>query len=155
MPVNGAAKNFLKQYKFIIENDRLGDTSFQKASEFESDIEVNEYAEGGSVFNSKDAARVAFTNLTLTRGQSADDADMENWHLEASAAGDDIGGVGDSYKANTDIVNQQRDGGEGRRYRLFSAWPKRVKVGPWDNSSIEHVFNESELAFDFGFRVPA
>lgn len=154
MPVNGAPKNFLKQYKFIIENDRLGDTAFQKCSEFESTIEVNEYAEGGAIFNEKDAGRVSFTNVTLTRGLTVDDADLENWHLEAAAAGDDIGGVGDSYKSNTDIVNQQRDGSEGRRYRLFSSWPSRVKVGAWDNESSAHVVAEAELTFNFGVRVP-
>lgn len=154
MPVQGQPKNFLKQYKFIIECDRLGDTGFQKCSEFEADIEVNEYAEGGSIFNEKDAGRVSFSNVTLMRGQTVDDNDMENWQLECAAAGDDIGGVGDSYKANMDIVNQQRDGSTGRRYRLFQAWPKRVKVGPWDNSSSEHTFNEAEVTFNYGIRVP-
>lgn len=154
MPVQGQPKKFLKQYKFVIECDRLGDTGFQKCSEFESDIEVNEYAEGGAIFNEKDAGRLKFTNVTLMRGQTTDDNDIENWHLEASAAGDDIGGVGDSYKAQMDIVNQQRDGATGRRYRLFQAWPKRIKVGPWDNSSSEHTFNEAEIAFNYGIRVP-
>lgn len=154
MPVQGEAKKFLKQYKFTIECDRLGDTAFQKCSEFESDIEVNEYAEGGAIFNEKDAGRLSFTNVTLVRGQTVDDNDMENWHLEAAAAGDDVGGVGDSYKSNMDIVGQQRDGNTGRRYRLFQAWPKRVKVGPWDNSSSEHVFSEAEIVFNYGIRVP-
>lgn len=154
MPVNGAPKDFLKRYKFTIECDRLGDTGFQKCSEFESKIEVNEYAEGGSIFNEKDAGRLSFTNVTLQRGQTSDDNDMENWHLEAAAASDDVGGVGDAYKANMDIVNQKRDGSNGRRYRLFTAWPCRVKVGPWDNDNNEHVFNEAEITFNYGIRVP-
>lgn len=154
MPVQGTPKLFLKQYKFTIECDRLGDTGFQKCSEIESDIEMNEYAEGGSVFNEKDASRVKFNNVTLVRGQTVDDNDMENWHLECVSAGDDIGGVGDAYKSNMDIVNQQRDGSSGRRYRMFSAWPKRVKVGPWDNSAVEHTFNEAEIAFNYFIRVP-
>lgn len=154
MPVKGAPKNFLKKYKFLIECDRLGDTGFQKCSEFESEIEKNEYAEGGSIFNEKDAGRVKFTDCTLERGQTVDDNDMENWHVEAAAAGDDIGGVGDAYKTNMDIVSQQRDGTKGRRYRLFSAWPSKVTVGPWDNTSSEHVFNKAVITFNFGTRVP-
>lgn len=154
MAVQGTPKNFLKKYKFIIECDRIGDTGFQKCSEFESDIEVNEYAEGGSIFNEKDAGRLSFTNVTLTRGETVDDNDLYNWHLEAAAAGDDVGGVGDSYKANMDIVSQQRDGSTGKRWRLFSAWPKRVKIGDWDNSSSEHLMNEAEIVFTYGIRVP-
>jgi len=154
MPVQGSPKDFLKRYKFIIECDRLGDTAFQKCSEIESDIEVNEYAEGGAIFNEKDAGRVTFTNVTLERGQTSDDNDMESWHLEAAAAGDDVGGVGDSYKTNADIVNQKRDGTTARRYRMFNAWPKRVKVGPWDNTSSEHTFSEAEIVFNYSIRVP-
>lgn len=154
MPVQGAPKNFLKRYKFLVECDRLGDAAFQKCSEIESDIEVNEYAEGGAIFNEKDAGRVKFTNVTMVRGQTVDDADMENWQLEAAAAGDDIGGVGDSYKTNMDVVCLQRDGSNGRRYRLFLAWPKRVKVGPWDNSNSEHVMNEAEIVMNYATRIP-
>ncbi len=154
MPVQGTAKTFLKRYKFIIECSRLGDTAFQKCSELESSIEANEYAEGGAIFNEKDAGRVSYSNITLERGQTIDDNDMENWHLEAAAGGDDVGGVGDSYKANMDIVNQQRDGATGRRYRLFNAWPLRVKVGPWDNDSSEHTFAEAEIAMNYWTRIP-
>lgn len=153
MPVQGTPKPFLKRYKFLIESDRLGDAAFQKCSEFEQDIEVNEYAEGGAIFNEKDAGRVKFSNITMSRGCTIDDNDIENWQLEAAAAGDDIGGVGDSYKSNMDISSLQRDGSPGRRYRLFSAWPKRVKVGPWDNGSSEHVMTEVEICFNFGTRI--
>ncbi|GAB1376894.1 hypothetical protein MASR1M48_17460 [Lactococcus petauri] len=154
MAVQGQPKSFLKKYKFIIECDRIGDTGFQKCSELESDIEVNEYAEGGSIYDTKDAGRNKFTNLTLTRGESLDDNDLYNWHLECAAAGADLGGVGDSYKSNMDVVSQNRDGSTGKRWRLFNAWPKRVKVGDWDNSSSEHLMNEAEIVFDYFIRVP-
>lgn len=153
MPVQGQPKNFLKKYKFIIECDRIGDTGFQSCSEFESEIEVNEYAEGGAIFNTKDAGRLSFSNITLERGETVDDNDMYNWHLEAAAAGDDVGGVADSYKANMDIVSQQRDGSSGKRWRLINAWPRKVTIGDWDNSSSEHLMNSAEIVFDYGFLV--
>lgn len=149
----GTPKNFLKRYKFTIACGRIGDGAFQKCSEFEQALEVNEYAEGGSIFPAKDAGRLKFTNVTLMRGQTNGDNDFEDWMTEASSAGDDIGGVGDAYKDNMDIQSLTRAGAIARTYTLFLAFPCRVKVGPWDNTSSEHVFQEAEIAFDYGYKT--
>ena len=153
MPILGKAKEFLKNYKFIIECDRLGDTRFQKCSQLEREIEVIEYAEGGALYPLKDAGRLKFSAITLTRGISTQDSDLEQWFSEAAAAGDDIGGIGDSYKANVDIVNLQRDNSSGIRWRLSNAWPSKLTVGEWDSSSSEITVAELTLAFDYAFQV--
>ncbi len=149
MPVLGKPKNYLKQYNFIIECDRLADTKFQKCSQLEREIEVVEINEGGSLYALKDAGKLKYSNVTLTRGLTSDNNDLEHWFNETAAAGDDIGGIGDSYKANLDIVNLKRDRSPGLRWRLFNAWPTKLSVGEWDAGSSEITVTELELAFDY------
>lgn len=154
MPVLGRPRDFLKQYQFLIECDRLGDAKFQKCGQLEREIEVIEINEGGSLYPLKDAGRLKFSHLTLTRGLAADDRDFEDWFNETAAAADDIGGVGDSYKANLDIVNLKRDNSPGLRWRLFNAWPVKLSIGEWDAAATDITIAELELAFDYAVRVP-
>ncbi len=153
MPILGQPKQLLKAYKFVVECDRLGDMRFQKCGQLEREIEIIEYAEGGSLYNLKDAGRLKFSAVTLTRGLCAQDHDLEQWFTEAAAAGDDIGGIGDSYKANVDIVNLQRDNSAGMRWRLFNAWPSKLTIGEWDSTSTEVTVAELTLAFDYALPV--
>lgn len=154
MPVLGKSKNFLKQYKFVIECDRLKDTKFQKCGQLEREIEVVEINEGGSLFPLKDAGRIKFGDITLTSGLTPDSTDCENWFNEAAAAANDIGGVGDAYKANVDIVNLSRDNSLGMRWRLFNAWISKLTIGEWDAAGTEITIVEMQLTFDYAVRIP-
>ncbi|MEM7495509.1 MAG: phage tail protein [Myxococcota bacterium] len=153
MPVLGKPKDFLKQYKFVIQCDRLHDVKFQKCSQLEREIEVIEINEGGSLYPLKDAGRLKFGTITLTRGLAVNDSDFENWFNEAAVAASDLGGVGDAYKANVDIVNLRRDNSSGKRWRLFNAWPTKLTVGEWDASGNEITIAELELTFDYAVLV--
>lgn len=153
MPVLGTPKDFLKQYKFVIECDRLTDVKFQKCSQLEREIEVIEINEGGSLYSLKDAGRLKFGNITLTRGLATNDHDFEHWFNETSAAASDIGGIGDAYKANLDIVNLKRNNDPGMRWRLFNAWPTKLTIGEWDAQATEVTIAELELAFDYAILV--
>ena len=153
MPILGEPRSRLKQYKFQIECDKLTDTRFQKCGQIEREIEVVEINEGGSLYALKDAGRLKFSTVSLTRGLTAGNNDLETWFNSAAAAGDDIGGIGDSYKANVDIVNLKRDNSPGLRWRLFNAWPSKLTVGEWDASSSEIAVAELELSYDYATPV--
>ena len=153
MPVLGQPRQFLKAYKFLVECDRFGSARFQKCSALEREIEIVEYHEGGCLYPLKDAGRLKFQDVTLSRGLYPSENDLEAWFNEAAAAADDIGGLGDSYKANVDIVNLQRDNTPGKRWRLFNAWPSKLHTGEWDAASTEMTSVELTLSFDYATPV--
>jgi phage tail-like protein len=147
----GTGRSFYKRFKFVVEIDGFARAAFQKCSELEAEIAVIEQWEGGSLTPSKSPGRVKFANITLERGATKD-LDMFNWFKQTVDYGANVGLNDDEYKKNFDIVQQDRDGSELRRWPVTGAFVTKFTAGAWDNTSDENVIEKLELAID-GFDV--
>lgn len=149
----GIQRSFFKKFKFIVEIDSFAYAGFQKCSELEAEIAIIEQWEGGSLTAQKSPGRVKFNNMTLERGATTD-LDMFNWFKQVVDAIANAGLKDNEYKRNFDVVQQDRDGSELRRWAVSGAWPCKFKAGDWDNNSDENVIESVELAID-GFDLAA
>lgn len=146
--VIGTPRSFHKKFKFIIEADGITHAGFQKCSELSAEVAKVEYNEGGSIIPDKSPGRTTFTDVTLERGACVDH-ELYDWFLEVVDASAGTGLVDPGYKRNVEIVQQDRDNGELRRWRLVGAWPIKFSAGDWDNDADEVVIESVTLTYDY------
>ncbi len=149
MPVIGKPRSFHKKFKFIVEIDApFASAGFQKCSELSAEVAKVEYSEGGSLIPNKSPGRISFTDVTLERGATEDEA-IFTWFKQVVDTAANTGLVDDEYKRGLDIVQQDRDGKTLRRWRLEGAWPTKFVAGDWDNEADENVIESVTLTYDF------
>jgi phage tail-like protein len=148
MPVIGTPRSFHKKFKFIVEIDGVASAGFQKCSELSVEVANVQYSEGGALIPNKSPGRLTFADVTLERG-ATDDADLFDWMQEVADASANAGLNEPDFKRNLDIVQQDRDGSELRRWRLNGAWPVKFVAGDWDNEADENVIESVTLTYDF------
>jgi phage tail-like protein len=148
MPVIGTPRSFHKKFKFIVEIDGVASAGFQKCSELSVEVANVQYSEGGALIPNKSPGRLMFADVTLERG-ATDDADLFDWMQEVADASANAGLNEPDFKRNLDIVQQDRDGSELRRWRLNGAWPVKFVAGDWDNEADENVIESVTLTYDF------
>lgn len=146
--VLGTPRTFHKKFKFIVEVDGFASAGFQKCSELSVEAANVQYFEGGSLIPNKSPGRLTFSDVTLERGATSD-ADMFNWFSDVVNTASGLGAVEPEFKRNLDIVQQDRDGSELRRWSLNNAWPTKFVAGDWDNEADENVIESVTLTFDF------
>lgn len=148
MPV-GSPRSFYKKFKFVIEIDGFTYFGFQKCSELSAEVAVVEHREGGSLLPDKTPGLVTVPNITLERG-ATDDEEMFNWFKEVVDMAANLGeGLPDpGYARDLDIVQQDRDGSELRRWPIKNAWPRKFVAGEWDNEADEVVITMLELVIE-------
>jgi phage tail-like protein len=149
----GSSKPYYKKFKFVVEIDGIARAAFQKCSQLEAEIAIIEQWEGGALTADKSLGRVKFSNVTLERG-ATDDLDLFNWFKQAINFTANTGLKDGEVKRNFDVVQQDRDGAELRRWNVFGGLPAKFKAGEWDNTSDENVLESIELAID-GFDIAA
>jgi len=145
MPVIGTPRSFHKKFKFIVEIDGLGSSAFRDCSELAAEIAKIDYHEGGALTSDPDPGRVTFSDVTLTRGATSDH-DLYDWFKEVVDAVANAGFVDPQFKRMVDVVQQERDGSELRRWRLHNAWPTKFSAGAWDNEADENTIESVTLA---------
>lgn len=143
----GEQRSYHKKFKFIVEIDGFVFAGFQKCSALEAMIAVIEQWEGGSIIPVKEPGRITVSNITLERGATKD-LDAYNWFRQAADMVANTGLVDPEYKRNFDIVQQDRDGSELRRWTQTNGWPCKFVAGEWDNDADENVIEQLELCFD-------
>jgi phage tail-like protein len=148
MPVIGTPRTFHKKFKFIVEIDNVASAGFQKCSELSVEVANVQYSEGGALIPNKSPGRLTFADVTLERGATADQ-DLFDWLTEVADASANAGLNEPEFKRNLDIVQQDRDGSELRRWRLHNAWPVKFVAGDWDNEADENVIESVTLTYDF------
>ena len=148
MPVIGTPRTFHKKFKFVVEIDNVASAGFQKCSELSVEIANVQYSEGGALIPNKSPGRLTFADVTLERGATADQ-DLFDWLTEVADASANAGLSEPEFKRNLDIVQQDRDGSELRRWRLHNAWPVKFVAGDWDNEADENVIESVTLTYDF------
>lgn len=148
MPVIGTPRTFHKKFKFIVEIDGVASAGFQKCSELSVEVANVQYSEGGALIPNKSPGRLTFADVTLERGATADQ-DLFDWLTEVADASANARLNEPEFKRNLDIVQQDRDGSELRRWRLHNACPVKFVAGDWDNEADENVIESVTLTYDF------
>ena len=148
MPVIGTPRTFHAKWKFLVDVDGFVSTGFSKASELSVEIARVDQWEGGSLIPNKSPGRLTFTDVTLERGATRDQ-DLFAWMQQVADASANAGLNEPQFKRNLDIVQQDRDGTELRRWRLHNAWPVKFVAGEWDNEADENVIESVTLTYDF------
>jgi len=138
MPTRAEPRNWYDKYAFTIKIDGVVRAAFQKCSELTANIEAIEYREGGSLIPEQSAGLVSFEDLTLERGESADE-DLYNWFLKHY---DPATGKGSAktqdYQRTMTIEQRDRNGNVVRAWLVTRAFQKQYSAGDWDNDANEH-----------------
>jgi phage tail-like protein len=152
--VIGTPRVWRAKWKFVVEIDSVVCAAFSKCDGLSVEVAVTEHYEGGAMIPDKSPGKAKFEDLTLERG-ACQDLDMYNWFLEVANAAAGTGEVDPAYKRNLDIVQQERDGSEMERWRVYNAFPRKFTpaVGGWDNNSDENRIEQAVLAYDRFERV--
>lgn len=143
----GTPRSFHKKFKFVFEIDDFNFFGFQKCSELSAEIAKIEYFEGGALIANKSPGRINVPDITIERGATSD-GDMWNWFKEVADMASQLGEVDDDYKREGDMLQQDRDGSELRRWTLNRLWPSKFVAGEWDNEADENVIEKSTLVLD-------
>jgi len=146
--LQGNPRSFHKKFKFIVDVDGFDRAGFQTASELSAEAAKVEYYEGGAIIPNKSPGRVTFSDVTLGRG-ATEDLDLYNWFKEVADAATGTGLVDEEYKRDADVVQQDRDGSELRRWQLNKAWPTNFVAGDWDNNADEVTINSVTVTYDY------
>ena len=118
-----------RNFKFLVEIDRIVQGGFLECSGFGSSVEVIEYREGGEASTvRKLPGKVSFPDITLKWGVT-DSRELYDWHLAA------VNGAVD--RRNGSIILQDDLGNEATRWNFFNAWPTK-----WDGPSLSAKGNE-------------
>lgn len=147
MAVTGNPRSYHKKFKFVVEIDGINYAGFTKCSELSVEVGKVEHFEGGSLTPNKSPGKVSFPDVTLERG-ATQDVDLWNWLSDVVNTASGLGLTDPNYKRNLDIVQQDRDGSELRRWALSGAWPVKFVAGEWDNDAEENVVESVTLTFD-------
>lgn len=152
--VFGQPINFYKKFKFLLEIDDVVRAGFQKAGPLTTNVGVVKYREGGDLIAIKDAGLVDFEDIVCERGAS-DDIDLHSWLKLVVDVLTQTGAVGDEYKKNADLIQQDRDGSEMCRWRIEKAFPTKYMHGEWDNNAEEVVIEQVTLSVFRHYRLRA
>lgn len=148
MAIIGNPKSFHHKFKFKVEIDLLGSADFQKCSELSVEAANILYFEGGSLIPNKSPGRLTFSDVTLERG-ATEDHDLFDWFQDVAIASSGQGLVDPFYKRSGDIIQNDRDDTELRRWNLVRAWPVKFVAGEWDNDADEVVIESVTLTYDW------
>jgi conserved hypothetical phage tail region protein len=123
-----------RNFKFLVEIDRIVQGGFLECSGFGSSVEVIEYREGGEASTvRKLPGKVSFPDITLKWGVT-DSRELYDWHLAA------VNGAVD--RRNGSIILQDDLGNEATRWNFFNAWPSKYD-GPDFNAKGNDVAIDS------------
>jgi phage tail-like protein len=144
----GKPVKYHKKFKFVVEIDDFGSSSWQKCSELAAEIAKIEQWQGGKITADKSAGRVTFPDITLERG-ATESEDCYNWFLSTANAASNSGLADGDYQKNGSVVQQDRDNKTLRRWNVTNAFPVKFSAGDWDNTADENVMESLTLTYDF------
>ena len=123
-----------RNFRFLVEIDRIVQGGFLECSGFGSSVEVIEYREGGDASTvRKLPGQVSFPDITLKWGVT-DSRELYDWHRAA------VDGAVD--RRNGSVILQDDLGNESARWNFFNAWPSKYD-GPDFNAKGNDVAIDS------------
>lgn len=106
-----------KNFKFVVEIDKIQQAGFSECSGFGSAVEVIEYREGGEASTvRKLPGKVSYPDINLKWGVT-NSRELYDWHLAA------VNGAVD--RRNGSIILQDDLGNEAARWNFLNAWPSK------------------------------
>lgn len=144
----GQPSTYHKKFKFVVEIDGVASAAFQKCSEISVEMAVVATRQGGALIPTKEPGLATVAPITLERG-ATDSLDLWNWFKEVADLAANSGITDGKYKRNLDIVQQDRDGTEKRRWKIANAWPSKFVAGGWDNDANENTMEQVILEYDY------
>ena len=154
MPTKANAREWFDKYAFTIKVDGVVRAAWMKCSELAANIEAIEQREGGVLIPELSAGLVSFEDLTLERGESADQ-DMYDWFTQHfdTATGTGAAKTAD-YQRTVTIEQRDRKAAVVRSWLVHRAQIKRYSVGDWDNDASEKKIEQTVLGHH-GFELIA
>lgn len=142
----GSPRSYFKKFKFVVQIDGFSYFGFSACTELSAEVGVIGHREGGAMVEDKSPGLLTIPNLTLSRGATQDE-EMFIWFKQVVDMNSGLGEgqIEPNFMRNLDIVQQDRDGTELRRWRVKAAWPRKFVAGEWDNNAEENVIHSLEL----------
>lgn len=149
MAVIGESRKIHSRFKYLIDCDGVASMGFQSCSALEAEVAKQEYYEGGSVIPDKQPTRVTVSDITLERGAASGDRDLYDWFSQVVDVAANSGLSSPEFKRSFDIVQQDRNNTELRRWTVYGAWPSKFVAGEWDNTSDDATIEQVVLTVDY------
>jgi len=144
MTLIGEERKIHRAYRFLVEVDDIGSGKFTTCSALETEAEETMLREGGDPVGIKVPGLITVSDVTLTRGVA--DYDLFEWFKQVYDYTKQGGVPDEELMRNAEVVQLDRDQSELRRWALYFAWPKKLKVGEWDNNSSDPQMEEVVLS---------
>ena len=129
-----------RNFRFLIEIDKITQGGFADCSGFGGSVEVIEYREGGEPsYVRKLPGQVKYTNLVLKWG-IIDDRSMIDWFAELAS--------GKVTRKNGSIILLDTEGNEKVRWNFFGAWPTKYDAPDFSAKANEVAIDMMELAVE-------
>jgi phage tail-like protein len=140
-------EQFLGSDQFRVEIDGLTVTSFLSVVLAEGEADVLEYRQGSdpAQHTFKLPGRIRYSSVILVRGVSKQQRELYDWW--SSVAG------GPLHRRNLSIVAVDDAGHDTVRWNIYSAWPRRYRVSPFEAGSDAILCETLELACERVERV--
>lgn len=118
----------LKKFRFLIEISGFARGGWQKMSGLKAVVNKVEYREGGdNATKRKSPGLVDFSDVVLSRGQilaaGKGDRDILTWFTQVFDIAAKKPKASKVFRRTIDIIQQDRELNEVRRWRLKEAWP--------------------------------
>jgi phage tail-like protein len=122
-------------FNFLVELDGITRAAFHKCSGFDSNVDVIEYSEGGSMSPMKLPGMVKYSNILLEWGMT--DMELYNWHLTVVQ--------GNIQRKNGSIILLDRAGNPVGRWDFTQAWPSKCSYSDLSAQANEVFFEKLEI----------
>ena len=133
----------------MVEIDGISYPGFMSCSELKMTEQMLEHYEGGTIIPEKRSTRASMDDITLERAAATGDRELYDWFIQVVDGAANAGLPSPQYKRNLDIVQQERDGSEVRRWTVYGAWVKEYTAGSWDNTSDDATMEQIVLSADY------
>lgn len=148
MAIVGKPRSFHKKFLFTVEILGVTSARFQSCGPIKASVGVIEQWEGGAIAADTSPGRMKTESVTLKRGATSD-LDLWRWWKQVVNVAANTGVIDDEYKRTFDVVQNDRDGTELRRWTLHDAWPTAFSAGEWDNTADANNVEELTLTYKY------
>lgn len=143
--------NLIQAWQFGVEIQGFTAAYFTRSNLPEIEFEESSFAPAGSLFNTKLPGRATFSDVVMSLGQRAEEAEDAAWLWVTKQADfqTQVGADPSSFMLDVAITQYSRPGNAFRRWVLFGAWVKKYVPGDMDGSSSDPIVRELTLTYQF------
>lgn len=167
MSCQATPRKLLDKFNFIVECERLAsDAAFLTFTEPKASVDKVMYRPGGSRYEIKSPGLATFDDVTLTRGATKSNHELEAWFrqvLNAGATPNEAGryryfplGVGaeEDYCCNVKVHSLGKDHRINKSWIFIRAWPSEFSpFDGMDSNASERMIESMTLTYDYFDRI--